>query len=65
MTESKYKGDTCHNQWQGFRVKKNPKVDYEARHRYEESGEYQIMVKVVDVFGNDTNKVVGVEIRRD
>jgi len=27
---------------------------------YEEAGEYQIMVKVVDVFGNDTNKVVEV-----
>jgi adenine-specific DNA-methyltransferase len=58
-----YKGDTFHNQWQSFRVKKNPKVDYEAKHKYEESREYQIMVKVVDVFGNDTNKVVGVEIK--
>ncbi|MBA7701186.1 hypothetical protein ES703_109919 [subsurface metagenome] len=53
-----YKGDTFHNQWQSFRVKKNPKVEYEAKHKYNESGEYQIMVKVVDVFGNDTNKVL-------
>lgn len=30
-----YKGDTFHNQWQSFRVKKNPKVDYEATHKYE------------------------------
>jgi len=58
-----YKGDTFHNQWQSFRVKKNPKVDYEARHEYEEGKEYQIMVKVVDVFGNDTNKVVGVKVK--
>ncbi len=57
-----YKGDTFHNQWQSFRVKKNPKVDYEARHRYEDAGEYQLMVKVVDVFGNDTNKVLKVRI---
>jgi hypothetical protein len=42
-------------------VKKNPKVVYEARYRSEEGGEYQIMVKV-DVFGNDTNKVVGVKM---
>jgi adenine-specific DNA-methyltransferase len=61
MTERKYKGNMFHNQWQSFRVKKNPKVDYEARHRYEVSGEYQIIVKVVDVFGTDTNKVVRVE----
>ena len=58
-----YKGDTFHNQWQSFRVKKNPKVDYEAKHKYEGAGEHQIMVKVVDVFGNDTNKVLKVEIK--
>jgi len=58
-----YKGDTFHNQWQSFRVKKNPKVDYEATHKYEKKGEYQIMVKVVDVFGNDTNKVLKVRIK--
>ncbi|HPC36294.1 MAG TPA: hypothetical protein P5268_03600 [Candidatus Marinimicrobia bacterium] len=57
-----YKGDTFHNQWQSFRVKKNPKVDYEAKHSYESAGEYQIMVKVVDVFGNDTNKVIKLEL---
>jgi hypothetical protein len=58
-----YKGDTSHNQWQSFRVKRNPKVDYEARHKYKENGEYQIMVKVVDVFGNDTNKVLEVKVK--
>jgi adenine-specific DNA-methyltransferase len=58
-----YKGDTFHNQWQSFRVKKNPKVDYEAKHKYNQSGEYQIMVKVVDVFGNDTNKVIKVQTK--
>jgi adenine-specific DNA-methyltransferase len=58
-----YKGDTFHNQWQSFRVKKNPKVDYEATHKYEKSGEYQIMVKVVDIFGNDTNKILKVKIK--
>ncbi|MBC7333923.1 MAG: hypothetical protein H5T85_05655, partial [Actinobacteria bacterium] len=57
-----YKGDTFHNMWQSFRTKKNPKVDLEARHKYEREGEYQIMVKVVDVFGNDTNKVIKVKI---
>lgn len=58
-----YKGDTFHNQWQSFRVKNNPRVDYEAEHRYEEKGKYQIMVKVVDVFGNDTNKVLKVRVK--
>jgi len=58
-----YRGDTFHNQWQSFRVKKNPKVEYGAKHRYEYSGEYQVMVKVVDVFGNDTNKILKARIR--
>ena len=55
-----YKGDTFHNQWQSFRVNKNPFVDCKAKHKYEGAGEYQIMVNVVDVFGNDTNKTTGV-----
>ena len=58
-----YKGDIFHNQQQSFRVKKNPKVDYEAGHKYGEKGEYKIMVKVVDVFGNDTNKVLKVRAK--
>ena len=58
-----YKGDTFHNQWQSFRVKKNLKVEYEAKHKYETRGEYQIMVKVIDVFGNDTNKVLKVKVK--
>jgi len=57
-----YKGDTFHNQWQSFRVKKNPRVDYHAIHKYNDIGEYEIMVKVVDVFGNDTNKILKVKI---
>jgi adenine-specific DNA-methyltransferase len=57
-----FKGDTFHNHWQSFRTKQNPRVDYEVRYTYQEKGEYQIMVKVVDVFGNDTNKVLKVRV---
>ncbi|WP_028843836.1 site-specific DNA-methyltransferase [Pseudothermotoga elfii] len=58
-----YKGDTFHNQWQSFRKEKEPRVEYEAKHRYDEPGEYTIMVKVIDVFGTDTNKVLKVRIK--
>ncbi len=57
-----YKNDTFHNQWQRYRTKKDLKVEYEAKYNYENNGEYTIMVKVVDVFGNDTNKVLKVKI---
>lgn len=58
-----YKGDTFHNQWQTYRTKKESKIEIEATKTYENAGEYQIMVKVVDVFGNDTNKIIKVKIK--
>jgi adenine-specific DNA-methyltransferase len=58
-----YKGDNFHNQWQSFRTKSQPKVEYEAKNRYENPGEYQVMVKVIDVFGNDTNKLLKIKIK--
>lgn len=57
------RGDTSHDQRQCFRVKKNPKVDYGVKYKYEGAGEYQMMVKVVDVFENDTNKVLEVGVK--
>ncbi|OSS41653.1 Type 3 restriction-modification system methylation subunit [Desulfurella amilsii] len=30
---------------------------------FKEASEYQVMVKVVDVFGNDTNKVLKVRVK--
>ena len=56
-----FKSDTFHNQWQSYRTKKDLKVEYDAKHVYENNGEHTIMVKVVDVFGNDTNKILKVK----
>jgi len=56
-----YRGDTFHNGWQSYRIKKDRKIDLEAKHVYGEVGEHQIMVKVVDVFGSDTNKLLKVK----
>ena len=58
-----YQGDTFHNQWQAYRTKKEPKIEIEATKTYEKAGEYQIMIKVVDVFGNDTNKIIKVKVK--
>lgn len=57
------RGNTSHDQWQCFRVKKNPKVDYGVKHKYEGAGKYQMMVKVADVFENDTSKVLEVGVK--
>jgi len=58
-----YKGDTFHNQWQDYRTKKEPRVDKKANFTYAKAGEYQIMVKVIDVFGGDVSKIIKVKIR--
>jgi len=58
-----YQGDTFHNQWQDYRTKKEPRVDKKASHNYEKTGEYQIMVKVIDVFGGDVSKIIKVKTK--
>jgi len=58
-----YQGDTFHNQWQDYRTKKEPRVDRKASYTYEKAGEYQVMVKVIDVFGGDVSKVIKVKIK--
>ncbi|TSC79987.1 MAG: hypothetical protein G01um101429_299 [Parcubacteria group bacterium Gr01-1014_29] len=51
------------NDWQAFRTKKNQKLELETpSHKYSKKGKYQILVKVIDIFGNDTSKVVEVKI---
>jgi adenine-specific DNA-methyltransferase len=57
-----YQGDTFHNQWQDYKTKKEPKVDKKATYTYEKPGEYQVMIKVIDVFGGDVSKVIKVKI---
>ena len=51
------------NEWQSFRTKRNPKLELIAPpHRYDKSGRYKIMVKVIDILGIDTSKVMEVVI---
>jgi len=57
-----YRDDTFHNMWQSFRMKKHPKLETKCSYSYEQAGKYQVLVKVVDVFGNDTNKLFEVKI---
>jgi DNA modification methylase len=55
-------GDPFHNEWQAFRTRKEKKLALEAEHRYEEGGEYRVVVKVIDLLGNDTTKTVKIKI---
>jgi len=57
-----YKNDTFHNMWQSFRTKKHPTLDTKVKKTYNEAGDYKVLIKVIDIFGNDTNKLLKVGI---
>ena len=51
------------NEWQSFRTKRDRKLELtSATHTYDRPGRHVIAVKVIDIFGNDTTKVFGVEV---
>ncbi len=56
------KGDTFHNMWQTYRTRKEKSLKLWAGHKYETAGEYTIMVKVIDILGNDTTKTLKIKI---
>ena len=51
------------NEWQSFRTKKDRNIELKTvSHEYPGKGRYKIAIKVVDIFGNDTMKVIEVNI---
>jgi len=54
--------DHFRNMWQDFRTRADRSLDTKARHRYDVDGHYTILVKVIDILGNDTNKLVEIEL---
>lgn len=57
------KNDTFHNEWQEYRTIEKPMLTTEASKIYTEIGEYRVVVKVIDILGNDTTKMLKVTIR--
>jgi adenine-specific DNA-methyltransferase len=57
------KGDTFHNEWQTYRTRKDKFLQLEMAHSYPEAGDYTIVVKVIDILGNDTTKTVKVKVK--
>jgi SAM-dependent methyltransferase len=53
--------DTFHNGWQSYRTRRDKSLALEIAHTYRDSGEYTIVVKVIDILGNDTTKSVKVK----
>jgi adenine-specific DNA-methyltransferase len=59
-----HRDETFHNQWQAYRTREEPKLATDSDwHEYPESGRYAIVVKIIDIFGNDTTKLAEVRIK--
>lgn len=57
-----YQDDTFHNEWQSYRTKQNQKLELTSSRIYEVSGKYIVLVKVIDILGNDTTKAIQIEV---
>ena len=54
--------DTFHNEWQDYRTRKKRELQKTVSRTYNQPGTYIIMVKVIDILGNDTTKTLKVEV---
>jgi len=58
-----FRNDTFMQGWVAYRTRKDRKLALESDpHVYEQPGRYTIMVKVIDIFGNDTSQTFEVEV---
>ncbi len=56
------KADTFHNEWQAYRTRKSRDLTLSTDHGYPEPGEYAVVVKVIDILGNDTTRTMSVKV---
>lgn len=56
--------DIFHNEWQTYRSKDTPQLKLKTiNHQYSKAGRYKILIKVIDIFGNDTSTIREVVIK--
>jgi DNA modification methylase len=59
-----FSDEVFHNQWQAYRTRENPVLATQSDwHEYPKSGTYAVVVKIIDIFGNDTTKLAEVRIK--
>ena len=56
------KSDTFHNEWQAYRTRRDTSLALSCVHDYAEPGNYTVVVKVIDILGNDTTKTIAVKV---
>ena len=61
--EEKWTGNYIfENEWQSFRIKKDRSLELTSVFKEVGKGKMKIAIKVIDIFGNDTTKVIGINI---
>lgn len=59
-----FQNDTFLQGWVAYRTRKERKLPLLSDpHSYERPGTYQVLVKVIDIFGNDTSQSFQIEVR--
>ena len=59
-----FKNDTFMSTWMTYRTNKDSTLSLKSdAHTYEKPGNYKVMIKVIDVFGNDTSVIREVTVK--
>ncbi len=59
-----FRNDTFMQGWVAYRTRKERKLPLASdAHTYDEPGKYRVLVKVIDIFGNDTSQAFAVEVK--
>lgn len=59
-----FQDDTFMQGWVAYRTRKERKLALSSdAHAYEKPGKYRVLVKVIDIFGNDTSQAFDVEVK--
>jgi hypothetical protein len=59
-----FRNDTFMQGWVAYRTRKDRALPLTCdAHTYEKAGKYRILVKVIDIFGNDTSQAFDVEVK--
>ncbi len=59
-----FRNDTFMQGWVAYRTRKERKLPLVSdAHIYDKAGKYRILVKVIDIFGNDTSQAFDVEVK--
>jgi hypothetical protein len=59
-----FQNDTFMQGWVTYRTRKDRSLALSSdSHSYPKAGKYRLLVKVVDIFGNDTTQAFEVEVK--